>query len=271
MNEFKESDLNPAETRAREAVRALPGATPDPAFRARLAESFKSGAFPAPGRRIVPLPWYRRGVISWIAVPAAAAAALAVVMVLNQGPRWELAASEGAGVVVVDDRPIPMNHTEDLRRALHPGAKVSIPEGGEVRIAAGKDLLILATAGTDFVMPAAPGRWFGRSVATRMERGTLRVTTGGGFPGGRLVVATPDADVEVTGSTLAIICEPAGTCVCVLDGHVMVGSSPNDRVEVAGGMRRFIFGDGREPVLDEMRPMERTKLTMFRDQALGAS
>jgi len=259
-----------AERRAQEAVRGLPPVSADPVFRARLAGSFASGDFPAQAPRIVPLPGYRRGPVAWIAVPAAAAAALVFALVLNQGPRWTLTAAEGGGNVVVDGRPIPMTHPADLARALRGGARVVVPEGAELHLANADRMMIVATAGTEFVLPAAPGRWYGRTVGAFVRYGTLRVSTRPGFAGSRLVVTTPEARVEVAGSTLAIICEEAGTCVCVLDGAVAVGPLAGDMEQVPGGMRRFVFTDGSTE-MDEMRPMERMKLTDFREEAARVS
>jgi ferric-dicitrate binding protein FerR (iron transport regulator) len=270
MSEPNQRRPSAVELQAQGAVRALPAVHADAAFRARLEQAFTTGAFPAPARPIVPLPWYRRPV-AWIAVPAVVAAALAFALVLNQGPRWGLAGAAGAGNAIVDGRPIPMNHEGDLRRAVRGGARVVVPRDGELQLANGDNMMILATAGTEFVIPAAPGRWFGRRVAASMRHGTLRVSTRPGFAGARLEVTTPEAAVEVTGSTLAIICEDAGTCVCVLDGGVAMGPLGGASEEVPGGMRRFVFRDGRAPEMAEMRPSERTELTDFREQASRVS
>jgi len=53
--------------------------------------------------------------------------------------------------------------------------------------------------------------------------GEIRVTTGPSFPGAHLDVSTPVAAIEVSGTTFAVILEPHGTCVCVLEGTVKVG------------------------------------------------
>lgn len=267
MNERDDERIGPAEQRARDAVQALTAPAPDAAFRARLRESFASGAFPAPARRIVPLPWYRRAG-GWFAVPAAAAAVIALVFVLNRGPDWSLAPMPGEGIVVVDGRPIPLQHGEDLARALRPGARVVVPDGSEMRLTSGAGLVVLATEGTEFVLPGAPGRWFGRTASARIERGTLRIATLGRFHGATLRVTTPEAEVMVTGSTLAIICEPAGTCVCVLDGHVLMAKPGGTMAPIEGGTRRLIFSDGRDEHGD-MRPAEKEKLGMFRE-GIGA-
>jgi hypothetical protein len=263
-----DSAMPAAERRAQEAVRALPRVPADPAFRARLAGEFATGALRAPERRIVAAPWHRRAPVAWIAVPAAAAAALAVALLLNPGPRWTLAGVSGGGNVVVDGRPVPMTHAADLERALRGGARVAVPEDAELELACGDRMMLVAAAGTEFVLPPAPGRWFGRAVSASIAHGTVRISTLAGFAGSRLVFHTPEAQVEVTGSTLAIIREQAGTCVCVLDGGVAVGPTAGDMVDVPGGMRRFVFADGSTEMA-EMRPEERTALAVLHERAAG--
>ena len=63
--------------------------------------------------------------------------------------------------------------------------------------------------------------------------------------------------------------EPAGTCVCVYDGVVKVGPMGGSMEPVSSGRRRFVFNDGRAPESAEIRPMEITKLGMFRDSRRG--
>jgi hypothetical protein len=198
---------------------------------------------------------------------AAAAASLVLVAVgLNRGPSWQLSASSGAGIAIIDRVPISMNHTQDLSVALRPGAVVQVPDDGELELMAPGNLVIQITGGTEAVLPGTPGRWFGREIAAELHRGELRITTGARFHGARLAIATPEAAVEVTGTTLAVIREPQGTCVCVLDGHVMVGPKRQPMAGVDAGRRRFVFTDGRPPEAADMRPVERVKLGLFRDQ-----
>jgi ferric-dicitrate binding protein FerR (iron transport regulator) len=91
----------------------------------------------------------------------------------------------------------------------------------------------------------------------------MRVTTGASFKGARLSLVTPEAAIEVTGTTLAVICEPTGTCVCVHEGVVRVGPRGGDMLAVPAGRRRYIFNDGRAPELAEIRPVEHVELDAF--------
>jgi ferric-dicitrate binding protein FerR (iron transport regulator) len=252
------------ETRAREAVRGLAPPRADAAFRERLKRDFVTGRIGE--RRVLELPvaWHRRR--AWrLALAPSAVAVLAVVVVLaNRGPGWTVLSTTGDGVAIVDQTPVPLGHGDELERRLRPGARLTVPDGSEMEIASTGGMVVQITAGTEFTLPAGPGRWFGRRVGGAVRHGEIRVTTGPAFHGSRLRIETPEAAVEVTGTTLAVICEPNGTCVCVYDGVVSVGARGGTTERVPGGRRRFVFNDGRPPELAGIRPPEVGKLGDFR-------
>jgi len=263
--------LTPEEARARDAVRSLAPPAADTGYRARLRQGFASGALaparPREGLRPLPIPLYRRPALRWALLPVAAAAALVAITTLNQGPRWELISSRGEGVAVIDAVPVPMNHAEDLARRLRPGARLRLPEGAEVEIVSRGQIAMQITPGSDVTLPEPPGRWFGRHARAGIAEGDVRITTGAGFRGARLEVETPEAIVEVTGTTLAVICEAGGTCVCVFEGRVTVaGRGEGSKVPVAEGHRRFVFNDGRPPESAGIRPVEDVMLRQFREE-----
>jgi ferric-dicitrate binding protein FerR (iron transport regulator) len=268
MSTHESGMLRPEEQRASDAVRALSAPPADKAFRARLKRDFTSGAIEragsrAPLRPAVPL-W--RPVLSW-ALPVAAAAAVVVVGVLNMGPRWELVSSRGAGDVMVDGVAVPISNLSDVARKLRRGARLVLPAEGQIEIALPGQLALQAAPGTDVTLPAAAGRWFGRATRARVANGEVRITTGAAFHGARLAVETPEAMVHVTGTTLAVICEPTGTCVCVLEGKVMVAAPAEGAgVPVSEGHRRYVFKDARAPESAEIRPTEIGALKEFRDR-----
>jgi hypothetical protein len=66
-----------------------------------------------------------------------------------------------------------------------------------------------------------------------------------------------------------VICEPQGTCVCVLEGRVMVGPKDGTMERVDGGHRRYVFADGRPPEMAEMRPTEHSPLGEMRAEFAG--
>ncbi|NOT33341.1 MAG: hypothetical protein HOP12_04130 [Candidatus Eisenbacteria bacterium] len=289
-------DQEPLEPEALEVARALREleAPPvDPAFRARVTPAFARGTltegrfsglagevdpeaeretpeaefedantapFPA---RVVRGPWRR---VRQSALLAAAAALLVSIgLGLNAGPDWTVVDIAGDGVVKVDGRPLSVRNLEDLSRALRRGGRLETAGGG-LTLRAGNELLIEVTPGSDAVLPAAPNRWFDRGAEARLAAGELRITSGSDFRGAHLGVRTPEVMVGVSGTTLAVIREPHGTCICVLEGRVQVAphgalSRPVDR-----GQRRFVFNDGRSPEDAAIREVENVKLGMFRDR-----
>ena len=263
--------LSPEEKRASDAVRSLASPPADALYRSRLREDFASGALARAGARggpsRLPIPIHRRPALRWAALPVAAAAALLAASALNQGPRWELVSSRGQGVAVIDGVPVSIARTADLARLLKPGARLWLPADGELEVAIRGQMVIQVTPGTEVTLPAAAGRWFGRNPRARVARGELRITTGAGFRGARLEVGTPEVMVEVTGTTLAVICEPGGTCVCVLEGGVMVTArAEGTPVPVGEGRLRFVFSDARSPQTAGIRPKEDAMLREFREQ-----
>ncbi|HEY3216925.1 MAG TPA: FecR domain-containing protein [Candidatus Eisenbacteria bacterium] len=260
----RESMTGP-EARAREALRALGAPRADEDFRARLKREFMAG--PAAGGRVAAESgrrWWHRP--AWQGAVAGACVLTIAVPVLNRGPRWQLVSGAGDGIAVIDRRPIPLGHREDLGRALAPGARLTLDSGSPLEIESPGHLVIQVTPGTELSLPGPPGRWFGREVRATVGTGEVRITTGPRFAGARLRVDTPEAGVLVSGTTLAVICEPGGTCVCVYEGSVRVGEKGRPMSRVERGRRRFVFVDGRPPEDDSIRANEGVELARFRDQ-----
>jgi ferric-dicitrate binding protein FerR (iron transport regulator) len=249
------------EASARAALEAMPQApTADPAFRARLRADFAGGTLAgadAPRAAAVLPP--RRRAVKWVPALAAAAAAVLVVTVLNgnEAPRWRVVSASPTGVATVDGRAIPLADAARLGAALHPGARVQVSSDAMLEVASARTLALQMAGGTDAILPRAPGRWWSRESRGTIAAGEWRITTGAAFAGARFEVSTPSAHVEVTGTTLAVICQPQGTCVCVYEGHVRVGHDPTDMVMVTHGRRRYLYADRTHPPLDDaMLPPE---------------
>jgi hypothetical protein len=261
---MKPDDIHPgpAEERLRSVLRSLPPPRAEAAYRARLKQDFVSGRLG--GSRVIalPVPWHRR--LGWRLAPVALAAVAVVVAVANRGPEWTVFATRGDGIAIVDRMPVPLGHAEELGMRLKSGARLSVPQGGEVALVAEGVIVMQVTSGTEITLPRPPGRWFGRAMSGAVRSGIVRVTTGPRFHGARLTLDTPEAAVEVTGTTLAVICEPAGTCVCVYEGVVNVAAKGGTVEPVTSGRRRFVFNDGRSPETAEMRPTERERLGSLR-------
>lgn len=269
--------LTADEERGRQALDSLEPATADPHFRAALKRTFASGAIaatvmpaerPAPPRGRMPS-WWRPPVFNW-AAPAFAMTALAIGLVLaDRGPRWEVIGASGVGIAIVDGRPIPMNHVDDLRARIHPGARVRLPNDASLELLSRGQLGLHLEPEADIVVPGVPGRWFARAVTGEVRSGVVRITSLEQFRGARLTILSPEAQVQVTGTTLSVIREPQGTCVCVLEGTVQVGPRDGAMTEVPRGERRFVFNDGRPPESAKMRDAEVAPLGEFHEKCAG--
>jgi len=246
------SALTPDQQRARDAIRELPAPAADPAFRARLKHDFVSGRIGERRRLELAPPWVPQVWLRWATVPAAAAALIVAVGMLNQPPPWRIAEVAGGGTAQVDGKPVPLAPGSALERSLRPGAHVRLPAGAGVTLARAGRMLIEMTPGTEMTLPAPPGRWFGRTGQSWLAGGEVHVTTGPAFHGARLAIETAEARIEVTGTTFAVLCLPVGTCVCVYEGTVRVGERHGALVPVTAGRRRELFNDGSPPLDDAM-------------------
>lgn len=191
---------------------------------------------------------------------AVGAAIVALLAPVNRGAAWTVVAIEGAGIAVVDHAPVPLNHLAEQSWRLQAGARLRVPEGTRIELASGTALRLEIEGGSTVALPRSPGRWLGRTVRAHLESGRLRIATGPDFRGARLRVMTPAAEVTAAGTKAAVICEPAGTCVCVLEGEVTVSGGGTASVPVAAGRRRYVFRDGGPPEEADIRPEERQRL-----------
>lgn len=239
--------LTPEERRARDAVRSLPPATrvADADFRARLRAGFVAGTLTeadapsaaAPFPRVHRGPWIQRPAL-W--APLAAAAALAIVLgVGGRGPDWEVNAVEGAGVVRVDGVAVS---DDALARAIRRGGRLQLDDGVTLEVVAAGQVAVRFAAGSDVQLTPSPARWFDRHAELRVTQGEVYVSTGRDFRGARLAVITPEARAEVLGTSFAVMRFATGTCVCVLEGRVRVGSVfDSTSTELVEGQRRFCY------------------------------
>lgn len=267
------------EERAQEAVRALPAVEPRPAWRQELRRQFLEGRVPPTAG------WERRerarGLAVWlVAAPAVAAVAAALVLALNRPPAWRVLEPSAGTALVVDGEPLDPGAPGARSGRLRAGARVAWSGAEPMALESPGNLLLQLLPGTEVTLPASPGRWFGRTVRASIAQGELRIVTGDRFRGGRLYVATPEAEVEVVGTTLAVIRPEFGTCICVFDGTVYVsplvadapapagaGGDAGARGESVPAGRRFtIVGEDGSIDRGEMLAEERRELGALRNR-----
>ena len=278
MTESSHEDLPPEAERARRALRTQEPPRANAAFRERLREEFVWGRLGATEERAAERPershrgarpWFRQPLPRLAAFAAAAMLAVFVADFANRGPAWTILEASGTGVILVDGDPIPIDQTDLLAERIRPGVEVELPPSGKLEILSARTLLIELTPGTRLTIPPPPPRYFSRNAELWTRAGLLRLTTGPSFRGARLDVHTPDAMTRVTGTTLAVIMEPMGTCVCVLEGEVQVGrGSGGPMMAIGSGRRGYVFRDGSPPITDSIRGKETMELARFRSTRL---
>lgn len=253
MDEHDDRALPPEQQKVRDRIRGLRPVAADPAFRDQLQERFASGRLVPSARASRPRSALARR-IGWIAIPAAAAAVIALVFFLNRGGGLEIQPISEHGTIRVAGRSVNVTQTAALVRALRPGRSIETDADAQLDMLAGGMLLVEVTPSTDMTVPET-GRRGGRTAFSfHVTGGEVRLMTGPRFAGASLEVTTPQGVIEVTGTTVSVDCDDTGTCVCVMHGTAMVGTGPNDMQPVPSGMRKVMPSNGAAAYITRIEP-----------------
>lgn len=265
MNDSRRSSDSEA---LRELLSRMPEGQPSPEFLTALRREFREGTI-RPAR--VRLPFWRRPRFRWIATAAAAAAAVWLVLIANQGPGWQMVRASGTGTLFVQGQPIALTEVAQKMTMLRPGAEVRL-DGDE---SAMLDLFypglftMQVTPGASLTLPEAPGRWFGRTSSFRVDMGEVRVVTGPRFPGSTLRIDAPGTEVHVVGTTFAVMVSHETTSVCVLEGEASMKMPASDSMMPVPAMRRrTVVMETHETMEEPIHPMEEMRLTHLRNAAM---
>ena len=262
QREQRGPDVNDAQERLRSSGRAVP----DAGFTARMRREFLAGAAARTGSPVVAT--RPRRVWQGLAIATlSAAAACAAVFAANQGASWQVHAISGSGSIRMGGREVAIGDSAGILSRLRAGSFIEVPEGAQLDVRLDGVALFQITSGTRVVLPNSPGRWFARTMSGRVESGELRVATGPRFKGAQLSLRADSVDVRVVGTTLAVLSQPEGTCVCVFEGQVGMSRSGNGSAQVEQGTRRVSPRDGTAARVEPIRQMESAKLSMLRREA----
>jgi hypothetical protein len=205
-------------------------------------------------------------VLPWLAAAAVLAVTATILPFAERGPSWQVAGPVAEGTVEVDGVVVP--RAQLAERALRPGTRIRLLAGPDVELVLPGTVALQITPGTEMTLPGLPRLLRRRGLVSEFLSGEARVTSGAGFAGARLRFRTPEAHVEMSGTTIAMIRDSLATCVCVFEGTASMGTRPDALEPVAAGLRRSVYRDGRAPFTEEIRPMERMKLEMLRDHGV---
>ena len=227
----------PSERMAQRAVRALPVRPSPEGFRDRLRGEFVSGSISA--SRAARAPGRRPG--RWVALVAAVALVAVLWGLRPSSPPWMVLAAEGA--VTFDGAECPSDCAE-AARLIHPGTRVEVPEGGNLELVCPGMFALQVDPGSRLTVPGMPSRWNDGTMVVRLDRGVLRITTGPKFAGTTLQIHAPEANVELLGTTLTVLCSEEKTCISVLEGQAELTHADGTRDIVPAGTCHTLYHSG---------------------------
>ncbi len=269
MNEHDDRDLDPGERQVQEALRALPEVQADAEFRRRLKADFVSGAILERERAAERSGGLRRRPWLWASVSAAAVVAL-LLLVFNHGPVWTLHQVSGEGEVLVNGRPVPAQDIDALNHLLGAKVDLEVPDGVRLDLICPEVLLLEVAPNSHVVLPADPGRLWGRTFTSRVDKGEIRCKSGPEFAGYRFLVLTSEGRTEIAGTTVSVYKGDDFTCVCVLSGTARIGRQEGTMQDIPAGMRKVMFADGRPPLITKIAAEHEEGLLQFEARSQGA-
>ncbi len=186
-----------------------------------------------------------RPALAWAraAVPAAAAAALAAVLMLHQLALTPAIANVRGEVKILSHGREEWREAEEGGR-VRTGDIIVVAQGGSVNIESGRYEMLLK-GGARITAGVTEGLFPGKKdISYGLDKGKMLVATGKRFKGFTLKIEAPLADYIVRGTGFLVEVMPAAagsSWVGVLDGAVEV----NARYEVSGASDRVLVGMGK--------------------------
>jgi hypothetical protein len=227
-------------------------------FRERARRRFLSEALTGPeavrpvGSPAAAGPWRR-----WGGLLLAAAAVVVVTILLPEPVRWK-ARMDG-----------PLSFAGGTYGASDAGRLgVELEQAGllesqadEVDLLLGGTLQLLVRGHSQVELPPLPLLDGVTPIDLGLRGGEVYVRTHPGYPGNPILVSTPEASIEVLGTTLGILAASEGTCVCVAEGRVEVTSGL-----LEGGVEAVSRGGSLFLYRDPARPPAATAFADLPDQ-----
>lgn len=168
-----------------------------------------------------PRPMRTRRSFRALVLTLAAAAILAVTFLLPEPERWKV---ELGGPLRFERAEFGPGQDARLAAALERSGVVET--GGErTRFTLAGVLDVELLAGSALSFPPLPELDGVDPLAFELTQGEAYLRTRAGYPGNPVIVRTDLADVTLNGTTIGVLVDELGTCVCVADGTVRVTSA----------------------------------------------
>lgn len=168
-----------------------------------------------------PLPLRTRRSFRRMVWALAAAAILAVTFLLPEPERWRVQLD---GRVVFDEGEYLPGDEARLAAAMERSGTLETG-AARGRIELGDALVVDLLAGGSLSVPPLPVLDGVEPVEFDLGRGEAYLRTSPSYPGNPIVVRTDLADVTLHGTTVGVLVDAQGTCVCVADGTARVTSA----------------------------------------------
>jgi len=237
----------------------------EPAFEAWLAARAPLDAPAAAARRrarlaflteiaATPPPLRERRSFRRLVWALAAAAILAVTFLLPEPERWR---AELDGRVVFDGREYLPGEEARLATALERSGLLET-SAARGRIELGDAFALELLAEGSLAVPPLPVLDGVEPMEFELTRGEAYLRTGASYPGNPIVVRTDLADVALHGTTVGVLVDAQGTCVCVADGTARVTSArlPAGFQDVGPRLTLRVFHDPGMDPKTEVFPVE---------------
>src|SRR6185436_7410812 len=171
----------------------------------------------------------------------AAAAILAVTFLLPEPERWQ---AELDGRLSFDGTEYRPGDEARLSAALERSGMLETGAAAG-RLELGDALVLELRAQSALSVPPLPALDGVEPIEFRLEHGEAYVRTSASYPGNPIVLRTAAADVTLHGTTVGVLVDDLGTCICVADGTARATSA-----RLAGGFQDvgprstlFIYAD----------------------------
>ncbi len=276
MNDLRDDQGRSFDAAVERALASVPRLAPRAEFLRDLEARFTSVASPravdAPALGVFPARASQRAssrprVLGWAiaaGIAAVAASALAIFGSRTSDTlRWAPVAGHlPLSPVTVDGRSVgPAEFAIAFANGTVPHTLVTGTDA--VWLQLGERMVCELAPGSEAELGPLP--YDGSSLVIAARKGTLRVCTGEEFVGSKLDVKTPDFDLAITGTSFAVDIDDEGTCVCCLEGRVVMKAPAafDETWAVDGGRMCRIYHDERAPKWDELSQKHGPALAEF--------
>ncbi len=187
-----------------------------------------------------------RSRLRFVLIPLLAAAAiLAVTFLLPEDPRWKVIDLRGEAAVEVSGTRLGPRDLGRLSAELTRGASLRT-QASSVDLTLEDKLALQILPNTEIEFAALPDLDGSMPLRFNLRTGEVFLKTSAGYPGNPIRVGTGEVEVDASGTIFGVLVDERGTCVCVVEGEVVVKGALGEPAEkrVASETSYLVFRGG---------------------------